>query len=512
MVFSSITFLFLFLPVVLVLYHLLFLPVTLGWHSSFWRRASNCFLLLASLLFYFWGEDYLIWIIVTSTLIDYFCGLLISGGLGGGEIHRLDPNRRRTAIQKFGLIFSICSNLAFLGFFKYFNFGIYNYNRAMGAFGLESLQWLDAAWIALPLGISFYTFQSMSYTIDVYRGEVKATRNLIDFACYVTMFPQLVAGPIVRYRDVARELVSRKISSEHFASGVSRFILGLAKKVLIANTVAVGADQVFALPDNELTFALAWFGVICYTLQIYFDFSGYSDMAIGLGRMFGFNYLENFNYPYIAQSIQDFWRRWHISLSTWFRDYLYIPLGGSRGSGARTYFNLVTVFFLCGFWHGASFTFIAWGLYHGFFLVIERVGLLRFLSRMPRGVRHAYAVLVVMGGWVLFRCAGKFAQAIAFYQAMVGLGQGTGEQYGLDMVLTADISLAILIGIFFSAPVLPYLHQWVRDRIHGSGSVGRILGEAGFSSLRVIGLATLFGLSAMWLSAGTHNPFIYFRF
>ena len=512
MVFSSITFLFLFLPVVLTLYHLLFLPVTLGWKSKIWRRLSNLFLLFTSLFFYFWGEDFLVWIIIASTLIDYICGLLISGGYRGGEICQLKPDQPRTRLQKTGLVLSICSNLAFLGFFKYFNFGVYNYNRAVGLVGFESLQWQDAIWITLPLGISFYTFQSMSYTIDVYRGQVKATRNLIDFACYVTLFPQLVAGPIVRYRDVACELVSRKVGSEQFASGVSRFTIGLAKKVLIANTVAVGADQVFALPESELNFSLAWFGVICYTLQIYFDFSGYSDMAIGLGRMFGFNYLENFNYPYVAQSIQDFWRRWHISLSTWFRDYLYIPLGGSRGSAPRTYANLVTVFFLCGFWHGASFTFIAWGLYHGFFLVLERVGLLRFMAKSPRWVRHVYAILVVMGGWVLFRCAGKFAQAMAFYKAMIGIGEGTGVEYGLDMHLTPDIALAILLGIVFSAPILPFVNRWMRERIDAMDPLGKALGQLGFSSVRVIGLSLLFGLSAMWLSAGTHNPFIYFRF
>ncbi len=512
MVFSSIVFLFLFLPIVLALYHLLFLPVTLGWNSNFWRRASNLFLLMASLFFYFWGENFLVWIIIASTLIDYFCGLLISGGFGKQGIQLLDPEERRSRLQRTGLILSIGSNLAFLGFFKYFNFGVYNYNRGMGTLGLPALQWEDAVWVTLPLGISFYTFQSMSYTIDVYRGKVRATRNLIDFACYVTMFPQLVAGPIVRYRDVARQLVSRKVTSERFASGVNRFVIGLAKKVLIANTVAVGADHVFALPTEELNFSLAWFGVVCYTLQIYFDFSGYSDMAIGLGRMLGFDFLENFNYPYISQSIQEFWRRWHISLSTWFRDYLYIPLGGSRVSDSRTYFNLITVFFLCGFWHGASFTFIAWGLYHGFFLVIERVGLGGILAKQPRVIRHLYSILVVMGGWVLFRCAGKFGQAMDFYQAMIGLGQGRGIEYGLDMYLTPDIALAILVGIIFSAPILPYLSSKSRAWVDGLRGFSRVPAELGLSFVRVVGLFTLLILSAMWLSSGTHNPFIYFRF
>lgn len=512
MVFSSIVFLFLFLPVVLVVYHLLFLPVRFGVQERFFRKTANLFLLAVSLAFYFWGENFLVWIILASTAIDFFCGLLISGGFQRQGVQLLDPNQPRAPLQKAGLLFSIVTNLALLGFFKYFNFGVYNYNRGMDWFGLSGLQWADAPTILLPLGISFYTFQSMSYTIDVYRGQVRATRDPIDFACYVTLFPQLVAGPIVRYRDVALQLVSRKVSSKLFASGVNRFVIGLAKKVLIANTVAVGADKVFALPGEELTFALAWFGVVCYTLQIYFDFSGYSDMAIGLGRMFGFEFHENFNYPYIARSVQEFWRRWHISLSTWFRDYLYIPLGGSRGSEGRTYLNLVTVFFLCGLWHGASFTFVAWGLFHGFFLVLERMGLGRFLERRPAAFGHLYTLLVVMGGWVLFRCAGKFSQAIDFYLAMIGLGRGDGIDHGLDLYLTPDIALAILLGFLFSMPVLPGLNRIVRRRLKVLDGFPRMAGEIGLSLARMASLAALLTLSALWLSSGTHNPFIYFRF
>ncbi|HSR88566.1 MAG TPA: MBOAT family O-acyltransferase, partial [Pontiella sp.] len=313
MVFSSIFFLFFFLPVVLLIYHLLFLPVSLKHRkAAVWRHMANLFLLFASLLFYFWGEQWLTWIVIASTLIDYTCGLLISGAFHKGRIEMLEEDAPRTPVQKAGLILSLCSNMAFLAFFKYFNFGIDTYNALMP----DALQATDVMKITLPLGISFYTFQSMSYTIDVYRGHVKATRNMIDFASFVTLFPQLVAGPIVRYRDIAEQLVHRTMTSALFASGVNRFIIGLGKKVLIANTVARSADMIFELPAEQLTTPLAWVAVVCYTLQIYYDFSGYSDMAIGLGRMLGFEFLENFNYPYIARSIQDFWRRWHISLST----------------------------------------------------------------------------------------------------------------------------------------------------------------------------------------------------
>ncbi|MFH1999727.1 MAG: MBOAT family O-acyltransferase, partial [Planctomycetota bacterium] len=509
--FSSILFLFLYLPIVLFIYHLLFFPVSRGWQVSFWRRACNLFLLSVSLLFYFWGENFLLWIVITSTLIDYFCGLLIAGGFSRKPLIRLRRKIKRTGVQKAGLIFSICSNLAFLGFFKYFNFGIDNFNSLMGSLNLTALQWNDAAQITLPLGISFYTFQSMSYTIDVYRGKVRATRNLIDFSCYVTMFPQLVAGPIVRYKDVARQLVHRVITTEKFASGISRFVVGLGKKVIIANTVALPADQIFALPAQDISAPLAWIGLLCYTLQIYFDFSGYSDMAIGLGRMFGFEFLENFNYPYIARSIQEFWRRWHISLSSWFRDYLYIPLGGNQCSTFRTYFNLVTVFFLCGLWHGASWAFAVWGLYHGMFLVIERMGFSSVLKRTWSPARHLYTLLVAMVGWVFFR-ADTLTYAIDFLTAMSGLGPADPRIYPVGAYCSLHVALALVLGVIGSAPILPAINRWVAAaRAESTNPLPSVL-YGGYQILSLTGLCLIMLMVAMSLALGAYNPFIYFRF
>lgn len=504
MVFSSVIFLLLFLPVVLGIYHLLFLPVTLDRAPTFWRGASNLFLLAASLLFYFWGEQWLVWIVVASTTIDYLCGLALSDGWRREGPRLLEEGGTRTGLQKGALAFSILSNLAFLGFFKYFNFGVGNYNELVGGMGLWGLQWRDALQVTLPLGISFYTFQSMSYTIDVYRGHVKATRSFVDFAAFVTLFPQLVAGPIVRYRQVADQLVSRRVDLETFASGVSRFVLGLAKKVLVANTVARAADGIFALDTGELTAGLAWLGILAYTIQIYFDFSGYSDMAIGLGRMLGFRFPENFRYPYTAVSMRDFWRRWHISLSTWFRDYLYIPLGGNRRSTARVFTNLLTVFFLCGLWHGAHWTMVGWGLFHGFFLGLERTGFGRVLAR-HRAIGHVFTLAVVTVGWVLFRSE-TFGQALAFLGAMVGLGEGGGVYPGPGLFLSPDVIGALCMGVVFSMPVIPALGRWVKETLQGRSLAAPVQG------LRVAILVGLLLLSLTFLAPGTYNPFLYFRF
>ncbi|MFC1635034.1 MBOAT family O-acyltransferase [Planctomycetota bacterium] len=511
MVFSSIIFLFLFLPLVLGMYHLLFLPVSLGFGQNFWRRLSNLFLLLSSLVFYFWGETFLVWIVITSTFIDYVCGLIISGGMIRRKAGKKSSENPRLLREKLGFAISVCSNLAFLGIFKYFNFGVESYNRFLEVVGLSELALNDVMRITLPLGISFYTFQSMSYTIDVYRGQVKATRNLIDFACYVTMFPQLVAGPIVRYRDIADQLVSRVMTREHFASGVSRFILGLGKKVIVANMVSVVAENIFELPASNLTCSVAWLGSIAYAIQIYFDFSGYSDMAIGLGRMFGFDFKENFNYPYISQSVQEFWRRWHISLSTWFRDYLYIPLGGSRGSTKRTYFNLITVFFLCGLWHGASWTFVVWGFYHGLFLILERVWLGQFLKRLPGMLRHIYTLLVILCGWVLFTSA-TLPHGLRFLAVMFGFGESTGAVQELSWHLTRDVKMALLAGVIFSMPVLPALARLKENLAQSYQGRVRAAVELPFAVCRTIGLYLILIVCLMFLSAGTHNPFIYFRF
>jgi len=511
MVFSSIIFLFLFLPLVLAVYHILLLPVSLGLDPGFWRRLSNLFLLLSSLVFYFWGETFLVWIVITSTFIDYLCGLIISGGMAKRKAGTPGSQDHRLLREKLGLAISICSNLTFLGVFKYFNFGVESYSRLVELAGLSGWALKDVMRITLPLGISFYTFQSMSYTIDVYRGHVRATRNLIDFACYVTMFPQLVAGPIVRYRDIADQLVSRVMTREHFASGVRRFILGLGKKVIVANTVSTIAENIFELPTNHLSCSVAWLGSIAYAIQIYFDFSGYSDMAIGLGRMFGFDFKENFNYPYISQSVQEFWRRWHISLSSWFRDYLYIPLGGSRGSTQRTYFNLVTVFFLCGLWHGASWTFVVWGLYHGLFLILERVWLGQFLKKLPGMMRHIYTLLVISCGWVLFTSA-TLPHGLRFLAVMFGFGESTGAVQELSWYLTRDVKMALLAGVIFSMPVLPALARFHKKLVRSYPGRVRAAVELSFAVCGTIALCLTLIVCLMLLSAGTHNPFIYFRF
>ncbi len=511
MVFSSIIFVFFFLPIVIVGYFAIVAPALLGSRRRFWWRVSNLFLLGSSLVFYFWGERSLTLVIIVSTLVNYVCGLVISGAYRSGDIRQLTPGEPRQWHQKAGLVASIGANLTVLGIFKYFNFGVESFNNLMTALGLSGLVWHDAVRITLPLGISFYTFQSMSYTIDVYRGQVRATRSLIDFACYVTMFPQLVAGPIVRYRDIAGQLRSRTVTWGLFASGVDRFVIGLAKKLLIANTISVAAEEIFALPTSSLSPSVAWFGAVCFAIQIYFDFSGYSDMAIGLGRMLGFSFPENFNYPYISRSMREFWQRWHISLSVWFRDYLYIPLGGNRRSPARTYLNLTIVFTLCGLWHGASWTFVVWGLYHGFFLVLERVWLEGFLARRHPLVRQAYTLLTILCGWVIFASPGLI-HAGGFFAAMLGIAADAGAARELEWYLTREVRIALIAGIVFSMPVLPALAEALSETSARLRGAAHSIAGLAMSTCRLLYLCALLVLCAMFLSAGTHNPFIYFRF
>jgi len=512
MVFSSVLFLFLYLPVVLGLYFVASSLAGLG-GRRYRIKTGNLVLLASSVLFYAWGEQWLVFVMLSSTVIDYCCGLTISGGWKsrGKPIEIVDPEQKRTGIQRAALITSIVANLSILGFFKYFNFGVDNVNAMAEALGAEWLVWRDVMRVTLPLGISFYTFQSLSYTIDVYRGQTRATRNFLDFSCFVTLFPQLVAGPIVRYKDIATQLYDRVVTREGFAEGVRRFIIGLGKKVIIANTVAATADEIFGIPTGQLTPGLAWLGILCYTLQIYFDFSGYSDMAIGLGRMFGFRFLENFQWPYIAQSIKEFWRRWHISLSTWFRDYLYIPLGGNRGSVTRNYFNLVTVFFLCGLWHGASWSFVVWGLFHGAFLVIERVGLERVLERCYRPVRHVYTLLVVMIGWVLFR-AETLSQAGAYLAAMAGFAGGDGIEHNVPLLVDGELVRILPIGVLFSIPWIPWLQGLREERLASRAGWGPRTADGFLSISSTVVLMGIFLICSMWLSSGTYNPFIYFRF
>ncbi len=516
MVFSSITFLFLFLPLFLVGYHFLWSAFDLV-APGMSRRAANLFLLFASGLFYFWGEQFLIWLVVASTAIDYVCGLFIARGFRAEDPQSGLPHSRRTWMQSLALGVSVCSNLAFLAYFKYVNFGISAYNEVAAdtVNGLAGSLLLPYLWpiagVTLPLGISFYTFQSMSYTIDVYRGRVPATRNAIDFACFVTMFPQLVAGPILRYRDVAGQLTSRERDSVQFASGVARFVTGLAKKVLIANTLAVTADRAFALESHELTTGIAWLGILAYTFQIYFDFSGYSDMAIGLGRMCGFEFIENFNYPYAACSMRDFWQRWHISLSNWFRDYVYIPLGGNRRSATRTYFNLVVVFLLCGLWHGASWNFILWGALHGAFLAIERRDDAQTVLRKYAFIGRGYVWAVVIAGWVMFR-SDDMGQAMSFYRAMAGFAQASVAPLGLSPWLRSDILIAFACGAVFAIPTSQWLWRRLLGHTHPLSTGDVVSPSPALQIAHAVLLACLFVLSTMQLAGGTHNPFIYFRF
>ena len=477
MVFSSTVFLFLFLPIVLLGYFLM--P----------RALRNLFLLIASLFFYAWGEGFYVALMLTSVALNYIAGRLI------------DRYRDEHA-GKLILGVTVAINLLLLGSFKYANFLVDNLNVLLAPLGMPIA--LDP--VHLPIGISFFTFQAMSYVIDVYRREAEVQYNPINSALYIALFPQLIAGPIVRYHDVAKQLVSRTVTLDGFSSGVGLFIIGLGKKMLIANPMGEVADKVFAIPANELTADIAWLGVTCYTLQIYFDFSGYSDMAIGLGRMFGFNFLINFNFPYIAQSMREFWRRWHISLSRWFRDYLYIPLGGNRLGPTRTYLNLLIVFVLCGFWHGASWNFLIWGLLHGAFLVLERTRFGDLLEKLWRPLRHTYVLLVVMISWVFFR-AETLPYAMKYLAAMFGLGHGSGLNYHMGLYIDNFVLTILLLGCIGSIPVLPAL----RSRLEGVAGTHPAM--RGFvSALTVTLLLAIVAGAAMHLAAGTHNPFIYFRF
>lgn len=412
MVFSSLIFIWMFLPVVFIGY--IILP----------DRFKNITLLFVSLIFYAWGEPKYIVLMICSIFINYVIGLLME---------RYENKKKQL------LIIGIILNIAILGYFKYFNFLI----DIINLFIKQDLTLLD---ISLPIGISFFTFQILSYIIDLYRGQYKAQKNIVNLALYISFFPQLIAGPIVRYKDINQQLDSRRQTLEQIAAGIRRFIYGLGKKIIIANTVAQCVDKIYAIDYADISGVTAWIGAMCYMLQIYYDFSGYSDMAIGLGKMFGFEFLENFNYPYLSASIQEFWQRWHISLGTWFREYLYIPMGGNRKGVSRTYINLLIVFIVTGLWHGASFNFILWGLYHGLLQIIERVGLSNILKK-HKVVAHLYVFITVIFGWVLFRAEG-LTQAIGIIKRMV-----LPWNYKEDVLIMGSIFgnktlLIILIGIF----------------------------------------------------------------
>jgi len=460
MVFSSLLFLFLFLPAVLLAYY------------SSPQRARNWILFIASLVFYAWGEPIYIVLMLFSTATDYLFGL------------SLDRPNRTARSRKLTLAASIITNLALLGFFKYADFLIANVNAIAGT----NIPLTD---LPLPIGISFYTFQSMSYIIDVYRGNTKAQRNWLDFATYVSLFPQLVAGPIVQYGTIADQLRNRVVNHAMFAEGVRRFIIGLAKKVLLANNIGMLWDTVVSAHAGPLPALTAWIGIIAFAFQIYFDFSGYSDMAIGLGLMFGFRFNENFNKPYTAQSITDFWRRWHISLSSWFRDYVYIPLGGNRKGLLLQLRNIMIVWGLTGIWHGASWNFVLWGLYFGLILIAEKMFMLRLLACTPRWLRHCYALLLVLLGWVLFAFEGV-GEITAYLSAMLGMN-GASLWDGQTIYLLYTNAVLLVILVLASLP---------------KGTIVRSVPQ----SLALAGHAALLLLSIAYLVDATFNPFLYFRF
>lgn len=471
MVFSSISFLFVFLPLLLAVYFLL--PARL-------REGRNLVLLLFSLFFYGYGGPRFLLLMLLSIAVNYAGGLLAA------------PGQRRRRLWT-GLVTAV--NLGLLGWFKYAGFLGANLNRIWTG--------LPVPEVALPIGISFFTFQGLSYVLDVYRGEAVAERNPLRVALHISLFPQLVAGPIVRYTTVADEIRNRRETLDAFTDGAVRFLFGLGKKMLLANQLGLLADQVYATRPEFLTTALAWLGAAAYTGQIYFDFSGYSDMAIGLGRMFGFHFLENFNYPYLSQSVTEFWRRWHISLSTWFRDYLYIPLGGNRCAHWKHIRNILVVWALTGLWHGAAWNFLCWGLYFGLLLLGEKYGWGRILERAPAALRHLYAMVLIVVSWVLFR-AETLDYAVRFLQAMAGFAQG-GLTDGRTTYYLLEFRWELLLAIPAAMPVKSWLQNWLESK---SGAAAQALLAWG-PKLIALGM---FGLSFLRLVSSSFNPFIYFRF
>ena len=459
-----------------------FLPVFLGCLFIIPARFRNAFILLASLVFYSAGSGILVWILVFSILWNYFFA------------HAIAHKQSRIVLGS-----GVLANLSLLAYFKYANFFTGEISTFLSSLGMTSDQ--STLSIVLPIGISFYTFQATSYLVDVYRKTVKPSDSIIGFGMYLANFPQLIAGPIVRYSDIQKSIEHRPITLDGFSDGVFRFCVGLGKKILIADAMGEVADLIFSLPANELTMALAWLGVIAYTLQIYFDFSGYSDMAIGLGKMMGFTFPENFNQPYRARSITEFWRRWHMTLSTWFRDYLYIPLGGNRKGPARTYFNLFMVFFFCGLWHGAAYTFIAWGMFHGIWLATERLLLNRFGFRFQGIPGLVITLFLVMVSWVIFR-SDNIASSGTYLLAMAGLGEGVETFFGLGYYLTNDRLFILTIGWLIAlAPFEKF-----------SSSRSRFLKPSYLELGRRVFSIALILLVTIELAGKTFNPFIYFRF
>ncbi len=466
MVFSSIPFLFYFFPVVMILYYAV--PF----------KAKNLLLLVASLIFYAWGEPIYIVLMVFSSIVDYTNGRLIEKFEG------------KRSWQRTVMIISVCINVGLLGFFKYADFFVANVNALLGTS-------IKASGLPLPIGISFYTFQSMSYTIDLYLRKIKVQKNIFNFLSYVTLFPQIVAGPIVRYEDVANEIDDRVVNTTKIAEGIGIFVKGLGKKVLLANNIGTLWYQVSEMNYGEISVLTAWLGILAFTFQLYFDFSGYSDMAVGLGKMLGFDFPQNFNYPYIAKSISEFWRRWHITMGAWFRSYVYIPLGGNRGRLSRTISNLAIVWLLTGIWHGASWNFILWGCYFGFFIIIERLFLGKYLQKIPAFFSTMYTFVLVVIGWVFFQIDG-LAPAFDYLKAMFG-GNGVLIDATSTYLFSTNI-IILVISAILSTEIVKKVHIKLSQKF------------TAIEYLIPVGQLIVMILSTAYLVNATYNPFLYFRF
>lgn len=467
MLFSSSVFIFIFLPLVLFLYYI----------SG--KKIRNYILLLASLIFYAWGGVNYLKILMVSILINYVFGLLI------------DKTVDRSHLRKFILILGIILNLALLFYYKYYDFFIENINNILNMN-------LELKRIVLPIGISFFTFQGMSYIIDIYRNDGKINKNICSVALYISFFPQLVAGPIIKYKTIDEQIRVRKESIDYFSYGINRFVIGLGKKIIISDMLGAISDNIFLLANSSgIDMITAWIGAICYTLQIYFDFSGYSDMAIGLGHLFGFKFPENFNYPYISRSITEFWRRWHISLSTWFKEYLYIPLGGNRRG--NVYFNLFVVFLVTGLWHGASWNFVIWGLWHGMFMIIERV--IRnenWYKKIPSFIKIFITLFIVIIGWVLFK-ATTLEEGLKYLSIMFGLSNFSNITFEYTYFISRKFIVLIIIGIIASTPIFKNIFNRYRD-------------IKVFELIKTILIILLFIISIIFMVNSTYSPFIYFQF
>ena len=470
MIFSSIFFIFTFLPLTLLVYYLV--PF----------KSKNLVLLIVSLVFYAWGEPVYVILMIFSILINYVSGLEIEAYQESGEEKK----------AKYAFIVTLVVNLLVLGFYKYYGFLLSNLNAIL-PFKIPYKE------LALPIGISFYTFQTLSYVIDVYKGKLNAQKNPITFGAYVTMFPQLIAGPIVRYSDVEKQLSEREISRTKVSEGVAYFLRGLGKKVILANNMGLVSDAVIAMKAAETSALTAWIGAFAYTMQIYFDFGGYSDMAIGLGKMLGFDFIKNFDYPYISKSITEFWRRWHISLSSWFKEYVYIPLGGNRVSKPKAIRNLMIVWGLTGLWHGAAWNFIFWGLYYGIILILEKYIFKDAIQKMPGFLQHVYAMVLIMLGWVLFS-APTLGRALSYMGSMFGIGGGGF----VDMTGFYYLKSTLILGILAILCSTPMLYKRFMHMAYTRKKYGQVL--------YVVAYVGIFVISIAYLVNATYNPFLYFRF